>query len=203
MTTFRKKTVLTQPPGIEGASKDKSITCVLLYVSFALIWYATWPFSERKLFWPFNHTQGSRVRVRPKILLACCLIFQPFNLICNMTIFWKSWFLTNSEVKSNVKVAQNGTWHSTISRCIHTHQIWDSYLNQYWRDAQDMIITGMRSRLQWPQNGTRHSVIPRCNNTPHLGFVPQIMLKKCSGHYYSRNEVMGQGNSDPKTVGLF
>ena len=34
-------------PGVKGVCKDKILASMLLYASFPLIWYATWPYSEK------------------------------------------------------------------------------------------------------------------------------------------------------------
>ena len=58
MTTFRKKWPFDPTPGIKGVCKGK-IFSKLLYASFPLIWYATSPYSEKKLnlykqMWPLR-----------------------------------------------------------------------------------------------------------------------------------------------------
>ena len=65
---------------------------------FPSIWYATWPCSEKVEIWPYDPNP----RVRGAIVgvywqnncyrVAAFMI--PFNLICNMTTFWKTWILT-------------------------------------------------------------------------------------------------------------
>ena len=35
------------PPGVKGVCKGKPFACMLLFASFPLIWYATWPYSEK------------------------------------------------------------------------------------------------------------------------------------------------------------
>ena len=85
--------------GVEGVCTDRKCGCMLLHSSFPLIGYATWPCSEKKF--NFNIlTPPSRVGGRgvygPNICyhVAACVI--PFNLICNMTTFWKSWILASA-----------------------------------------------------------------------------------------------------------
>ena len=77
--------------GVEGVWKDIICACMLLHLWFQLIWYATWPCSEKVEFWPFDPTPASAGRelwVQNSCYhVAACVI--PFNLICNMTIFWK------------------------------------------------------------------------------------------------------------------
>ena len=143
---FQKKIVLTfwpPPPGVEAACKDKIIACMLLYVSFSLLWYATWPFSEeKKLFWPFDPTQGSRVWLRAKCCLYVVVHLILFNLICNMTIFWKKWFLTGSgqsQDHSDPKMVRN----TPSSQDAYTH-----YLKYYRRYAPDTITLEARSEVK-------------------------------------------------------
>ena len=66
----------------------------MLHASFSLIWYTTWPYSEKVWFWPFDpfiHSRGlgggGSVRKNISYHVPSCVI--PFNLVCNMTIFWK------------------------------------------------------------------------------------------------------------------
>ena len=42
--------------------------------------------------------------------------------------------------------------------------------------------------------------IKSCIHTPNLGFLPLLVYHICSGHDFSKNEVGGQGHSDPKIV---
>ena len=65
---------------------------MLLQSWFPLIWYAKWPCSDKVEFWPQPQDQGGGVQA--EYWLPCCCIHDSFNLIWNMTIFWKSWILT-------------------------------------------------------------------------------------------------------------
>ena len=73
---------------------------MLLHSWFPLIWYATWPYSDKTeilIFWPL--TLGSWRRrawggLRANICYHVAAFMIPFNLICNMTMFRKSWLLT-------------------------------------------------------------------------------------------------------------
>ena len=94
MTTFRKRYSLTfwpHPLG-QGVCVGKIFATMLLPASSALIWYATWLLSEKKIVWPFDRTpwvEGVSVGYH----VAASVI--SFNLICNMTIFWKSLILAS------------------------------------------------------------------------------------------------------------
>ena len=75
-----------------GVSVSKIFT-MLLHSLFPLIWYAIWPCSEKKLkvwsFDPYPRVLGEG-RSACKIFATMLLHFLiPFNLICNMTMFWK------------------------------------------------------------------------------------------------------------------
>ena len=67
-----------------------------LHSCFPLIWFATWPCSEKVEFWTFD--PNPRVRGKGVCRQTFCdhvaAYVIPFNLICNMTLFWKSWILT-------------------------------------------------------------------------------------------------------------
>ena len=68
---------------------------MLLPVSSALIWYATWLLSEKKYsltFWP--HPLGRGCVCGQNICYHVAASVVSFNLICNMNIFWKSLILT-------------------------------------------------------------------------------------------------------------
>ena len=70
---------------------------MVLCAQFSLIWYATWLLSQKKYgytFWPHPLGQGC---VRGKTIcyhVAANIV--SFNLICNMTIFWKSSILASA-----------------------------------------------------------------------------------------------------------
>ena len=83
-----------------GGSVGKIIATMLLHSWFPLFWYAPWPCSEKVEFWPFD--PNPRVRrwgvgrgLRTKYLIHAAAFVIPFNLICNMTMFWKSWIWTH------------------------------------------------------------------------------------------------------------
>ena len=52
MTTFRKrkKWPVDPTPGVKGVYKGKLFVSMSLYASLPLIWYATWPYSEKGWF---------------------------------------------------------------------------------------------------------------------------------------------------------
>ena len=59
---------------------------------FPLMWYATWPCSEKVDILPTDPI--TRVRSAGKIFATMLLYFMiPINLICNMTMFWENWIL--------------------------------------------------------------------------------------------------------------
>ena len=74
-----------------GGSVCKIFATMLLHSWFSLIWYASWPYSETVAFWPTDPIPRDGVwsvcrgsagnHVSPFVIL--------FNLICNMTMFWK------------------------------------------------------------------------------------------------------------------
>ena len=77
--------------GGERGSASKIFTAVLLHSWFPLILYATWPCHEKVEFQPFYPTprvQGTGLQT--KYLRHVEVFVIPFNLICNMTMFWKS-----------------------------------------------------------------------------------------------------------------
>ena len=99
MTRFWKSWILTfypTRPTVEYA--DKIFATMLLHSSFLLIWYAIWPCSEKLKFGPPPRVSGgggggggSAGKIFATMLLHASF---PLNLICNISIFWKSWILT-------------------------------------------------------------------------------------------------------------
>ena len=69
-----------------------------------------------------------------------------------------------------------------------TDQIWDSYLQEYRRYAPDsMPILETRSEITVSPQGWNAT---HCHPKMHilnLGFLPQMIEEKCSGHEYSKN----------------
>ena len=80
-------------PWVEGASVGKIFATMLLPGSSALIWYATWLLSEKDIVWPHPLGRGC---VCGKNICYVAASSISFNLICNMTIFWKSLILTSA-----------------------------------------------------------------------------------------------------------
>ena len=88
MTTFRKRYSLAWPfdptPWVEGVSVSKIFAIMLLPASSALIWYATWPYSEKKFNFdpcptPLVHPTGSDTGLQTEIpfdmfLIYCCSV---------------------------------------------------------------------------------------------------------------------------------
>ena len=56
------------------------------------------------------------------------------------------------------------------------------------------------ARSHWTKDGTQHFCIPRCMYTLNLGSLPKMIQEICPGQEYSKNQVRGQGHSDPKMV---
>ena len=90
-------TYWTHPQGQGGGgSAGKIFATMLLHSWFPLTWYATWPCSEKVDFWPLNPSpqavgEGSAGKIFVTMFLHFII---PFNMICNETMFWKSWTLT-------------------------------------------------------------------------------------------------------------
>ena len=87
--------LLTPSPRSErGLQTINLLPCCCIWW-FPLISYATWPCSEKVEFWPINPIPRVREGSASKIFATMLLhLVIPFNLICNMTAFWKSWILT-------------------------------------------------------------------------------------------------------------
>ena len=58
-------------------------------------WYATWLVTFRICFWPLNPHKRVECVCKDRICACMLLAFMiPFNLLCNMTMFWKTWIMT-------------------------------------------------------------------------------------------------------------
>ena len=83
-------------PWVKGGSVGKIFATMLLPVSSALIWYATWLLSEKYIVWPFDPTPWVEGVCGQNICHHVAASVVSFNLICNMTIFWKSLILASA-----------------------------------------------------------------------------------------------------------
>ena len=101
ITMFWKKWILTYWPhhyGCGGGGMVRSAGTInatmLLHSWFPLIWYATWHCTEKVELWPLDpRVRGGVCGQNIGYHVAAFLIL--FNLICNMTMLWKSWILAN------------------------------------------------------------------------------------------------------------
>ena len=86
---------------------------MLLHSWFPLIWYATWPCSEIVEFWPFDprvRGMGGGGGLQQNFVI-------PFNVICNMTMFWKNNILPTDpipRVRSAAKIYATRLLHFLI-----------------------------------------------------------------------------------------
>ena len=82
----------------KGVSASKIFVTMLLHTWFPLIWYATWPCSDKTDFFylltPYPRVMEEEGGLSAKICYHVAAFMIPFNLICNMTMFDKSWLLT-------------------------------------------------------------------------------------------------------------
>ena len=84
-------------PWFEGVSVGKVFATMLLPASSALIWYATWLLSEKKYSLTFSpHPLGRGCVCGQNICYHVAASVVSFNLIYNMTIFWKSLILASA-----------------------------------------------------------------------------------------------------------
>ena len=92
--------ILTPPPGSGGGrrgSVGKIYATTFPHSWFYLIWYAIWTCSGKVEFWPFDpRVRGwgwAGLRGQSICYHVAAFMF-PFNVICNMIMFWKSWIFT-------------------------------------------------------------------------------------------------------------
>ena len=104
---FKKKDIVwpfDPTPRVEGVSVGKIFATMLLPPSSALIWYATWLLSEKYIFWP--HPLGQRCVCGQNICYYVAASVVSFNLICYMTIFWKSLILASAPPPKSTQQTQ-------------------------------------------------------------------------------------------------
>ena len=96
MTTFLKEK--NDPtPGVVGVCNDSIFAFMVLCAQFPLIWYATWLLSEKIYSWTFwPHPLGQGCVCGQNICYHVSARVVSFNLICKMTIFWKSLILASA-----------------------------------------------------------------------------------------------------------
>ena len=87
----------------KGVSVGKIFATMLLPASSALIWYATWLLSEKYIVWPLSRGCVCGQNICYHISAS---VFS-FNLICNMTIFWKSLILASTPPPKSTQGARN------------------------------------------------------------------------------------------------
>ena len=95
-------------PWVKGVSVGKIFATMLLPASSALIWYATWLLSEKMYsltFWP--HPLGRGCVCGQNICYHVAASVFSFNLICNMTIFWKTLILAWAPPPKSTQGARN------------------------------------------------------------------------------------------------
>ena len=94
-------------PWVKGVSVGKIFATMLLPASSALIWYATWLLSEKYIVWPFDPTPWVEGVCGQNICYHVAAVVVIFNLICNMTIFWKSLILASAPPPKSTQGARN------------------------------------------------------------------------------------------------
>ena len=89
MSTFRKEKrwPFGTTPGVFGVCYDGIFAFMVLCAQLPLIWYATWLLSQKDMVWP--HPLGWGCVCGQNISYHVAASIVSFNLICNMTIFWK------------------------------------------------------------------------------------------------------------------
>ena len=109
---------------------------MLLHLWFSLIWYATWPCLI------LTPTVGSGRDLRAKYLLPLLHLVIPFNLICNMAMFWKSSILTYWPQGRGWGVCrQNICYHVAafvilFNLVCNMTMFWNNWILTYWPHPQ-------------------------------------------------------------------
>ena len=92
--------ILTPSPELGGGrrgSAGKIYAITFPHLWFYSIWYAIWPCSGKVEFWPFDPRvrgwEWAGLRGQNIFYHVAAFMF-PFNVICNMIMFRKSWILT-------------------------------------------------------------------------------------------------------------
>ena len=76
--------------GLGRGSLGKIFATLLLHLWFSLIWYATWPCSDKVEFWPFDptpqvHSVGESQALDRKSLLICFIFIVPLSA-CEISV---------------------------------------------------------------------------------------------------------------------
>ena len=118
-------------PGVEGALMDKTIVCMMLYASFPLIWYDTWPIQKKNCFDLLTPLRG-RGACKDESF-ACMLSYISWPLI------WHATWLYSEKVdfstgQVNAKVTVTHKWYATLRHPkMHPHtQFAISTSNNIW-----------------------------------------------------------------------
>ena len=91
------KSWFTDPIPVGGGKGGALRAIMWLHSLFSLNCYVTWPCSEKVEFWPFDPIPRDTGRgvCGQHICYNDAAYLIPFNLMCNMAMFWKSWILTH------------------------------------------------------------------------------------------------------------
>ena len=144
-----KKWILTYWPHPQDrrGSAGKIFATRLLHSQFPLIWYATCLRLKKlnfDLLTPFPRVYGEGQRAKC-LLLCCCILLHfviPFNLICNMTIFWKMCILT---FWPNPRVGVCVRARARVSVCV----CWESTGNIYLRNKETQQKLRVTESIQY------------------------------------------------------
>ena len=163
---------------VEGVCKDKcmlSYCCTFSsYILFNLI--CNIAIFSKKMFWTFDSTQGSRVRVRQNFCLSVVVHFIPFYLFMQLDSTWPySWKL----ILTRLKGTMTPEWYATLHH-LKMHLSTKTVIPTSYNiaDMVDRIILETSSgvkvnfRETWKWYAT---LIPRCIQTSNLWFLPQII----------------------------
>ena len=98
MTMLWKSWILTYLPRPQGRGRRVRVKYYYHVAAFVIffIWYATWLCFEKVEFGPFDTIQnrGGGFVCEQNICFHVTAFVNLFNLICNMTMLWKSWIFT-------------------------------------------------------------------------------------------------------------
>ena len=127
---------------------NKIFATKLLHWLFPLFWYASWPCFEKVEFWPFD-PQGRGGVCGKNICDHVAAFLIPFNLICNMTMFWKSWILTfwqhplRPPRGSGIGLGSKITFDRFLINCISVRM--QNFRKKYWQ-----LTELLRNLNIWP-----------------------------------------------------
>ena len=170
-----------------GAFCVEIFATMLLHLWISLIWYATWPCSEKDEFWtidPIPKWGGGRGVCGWNICYHVAVFVIPLYLICNMAILWKRFIWTFWPQQQGRGGGSAGKIFATMllqNLICNMTMFWKKWILTYWHHPQ----RGGTGVGVFGQNICYH-VAASCNSLKDTGFnftVRNLPKRICSYCY--------------------